>query len=311
MDFLKIQDEINYSKKRYKIKREIEDMFIEEDFAQIEPSIFEEYDDFTSINKNIAKESMVKVLNGRVLILRADITTNIIKSLIPRWEEDLKLKLFYNSTIYRNKQTTIKEFREIGCEYLGEASIDAEIEIVEMALKILNKYSNIYILEIGMSSFINSFLEEINLTKEEERTVKNLIYKKNKSDLNSYVEELNIKEEEKALLTNILYLQGNLDQIIEKAYKFNLSNKMKIAINQLIEIKDKIEKLGYLEYINFDLSMTTLLDYYEGVIIRGYYPSSYKEIIRGGRYDSLTEEYGKKVPAVGFSINLDELVKVI
>lgn len=311
MEFLKIEDELNYSKKRNKIKREIEDLFINENYCKLEPSIFEEYDDFTSINKKIAKESMVKVLNGRVLILRADITTNIIKSIIPRWEEDLKLKLFYDSTIYRNKENRIKEFREIGCEYLGESSLNSDIEIVNMALKVLHKYNDKFILEIGMSSFINGFLEELNLAEDNLREIKNLIYRKNKNDLKEYASSLMIEEYEKQLLINILDLEGRLDEIIEKANCFYTNKKMREALQKLIKIKEKIEGLGYLDYINFDLSMITLLDYYEGIIIRGYYQNSYKELIRGGRYDSLTKEYGKNIPAIGFSINLDELIRVI
>lgn len=311
MEFLKIQDEIKYSNKRYKIKREIEDIFIEKDFIQVEPSIFEEYEDFTTINKNIAKESVLNFLNGKVLILRSDITTNIIKNIVPRWEQDLKLKLFYNSTIYRNKSNTIKEFREIGCEYLGEESLIADIEIIEMALKVLNKYSKTFILEIGMSEFIKSLLEKLNLNKEQELYIKNLIYRKNKGDLRDYIKDFSIKDSYKYLLTNILDFQGNLDDIVKKVNDFDLCDNMKNSIDRLIQIKNSIDKLGYSGYIRFDLSMTTLLDYYEGIIIRGYYPHSHKEIIKGGRYDSLTKKYGKKISAIGFSINLDELVKVI
>ena len=94
MKFLRIEDEVIYSKKRYKLKREIDKLFLDEEYFQIEPQLFEEYDEFTTINNKIPEESMVKVVNGKVMVLRADITTSIIKSLVPRWEDGLKLKLF-------------------------------------------------------------------------------------------------------------------------------------------------------------------------------------------------------------------------
>ncbi|HCU2635404.1 TPA: ATP phosphoribosyltransferase regulatory subunit, partial [Clostridioides difficile] len=148
MKFLRIEDEVIYSKKRYKLKREIDKLFLDEEYFQIEPQLFEEYDEFTTINNKIPEESMVKVVNGKVMVLRADITTSIIKSLVPRWEDGLKLKLFYNSSIYKNKNTVgIKEIRQIGCEYLGEASVEADREVVKLALKILEKYNNNFILE--------------------------------------------------------------------------------------------------------------------------------------------------------------------
>ncbi|NJB06886.1 ATP phosphoribosyltransferase regulatory subunit, partial [Clostridioides difficile] len=91
-----------------------------------------------------------------------------------------KLKLFYNSSIYKNKNTVgIKEIRQIGCEYLGEASVEADREVVKLALKILEKYNNNFILEVGSSKYIHGLLEELNLNKNCENQIKNLLYTKN------------------------------------------------------------------------------------------------------------------------------------
>ena len=312
MKFLRIEDEVIYSKKRYKLKREIDKLFLDEEYFQIEPQLFEEYDEFTTINNKIPEESMVKVVNGKVMVLRADITTSIIKSLVPRWEDGLKLKLFYNSSIYKNKKTVgIKEIRQIGCEYLGEASVEADREVVKLALKILEKYNNNFILEVGSSKYIHGLLEELNLNKNCENQIKNLLYTKNTHELKVYIEELKIKREVKELLSNILSLQGNLYNVIEKSNKFYCNNKMKQALEELKQVNNLIEECNFLDKARFDLSMITMLDYYEGIMFRGYYPNSYKEILSGGRYDSLTKEYGKKIPAIGFTLSVDELMKYV
>ncbi|HBH4163756.1 TPA: ATP phosphoribosyltransferase regulatory subunit, partial [Clostridioides difficile] len=309
MKFLRIEDEVIYSKKRYKLKREIDKLFLDEEYFQIEPQLFEEYDEFTTINNKIPEESMVKVVNGKVMVLRADITTSIIKSLVPRWEDGLKLKLFYNSSIYKNKNTVgIKEIRQIGCEYLGEASVEADREVVKLALKILEKYNNNFILEVGSSKYIHGLLEELNLNKNCENQIKNLLYTKNTHELKVYIEELKIKREVKELLSNILSLQGNLYNVIEKSNKFYCNNKMKQALEELKQVNNLIEECNFLDKARFDLSMITMLDYYEGIMFRGYYPNSYKEILSGGRYDSLTKEYGKEIPAIGFTLSVDELM---
>ncbi len=285
---------------------------MDEEYFQIEPQLFEEYDEFTTINNKIPEESMVKVVNGKVMVLRADITTSIIKSLVPRWEDGLKLKLFYNSSIYKNKNTVgIKEIRQIGCEYLGEASVEADREVVKLALKILEKYNNNFILEVGSSKYIHGLLEELNLNKNCENQIKNLLYTKNTHELKVYIEELKIKHEVKELLSNILSLQGNLYNVIEKSNKFYCNNKMKQALEELKQVNNLIEECNFLDKARFDLSMITMLDYYEGIMFRGYYPNSYKEILSGGRYDSLTKEYGKEIPAIGFTLSVDELMKYV
>ncbi|MCC0627428.1 MULTISPECIES: ATP phosphoribosyltransferase regulatory subunit [unclassified Clostridioides] len=312
MKFLRIEDEVIYSKKRYKLKKEIDKLFLDEEYFQIEPQLFEEYDEFTTINNKIPEESMVKVVNGKVMVLRADITTSIIKSLVPRWEDGLKLKLFYNSSIYKNKNTVgIKEIRQIGCEYLGESSVEADREVVKLALKILEKYNNNFILEVGSSKYIHGLLEELNLNKNCENQIKNLLYTKNTHELKVYIEELKIKSEVKELFSNILSLQGNLYNVIEKSKKFYCNNKMKQALEELKQVNNLIEECNFLDKARFDLSMVTMLDYYEGIMFRGYYPNSYKEILSGGRYDSLTKEYGKEIPAIGFTLSVDELMKYV
>ena len=51
----------------------------------------------------------------------------------------INLKLFYHSTVYKNKKNGdgIIQCRQFGCEYLGEPSIDADREVVNLAFNIL------------------------------------------------------------------------------------------------------------------------------------------------------------------------------
>ena len=85
MEFLRIQDELNFAKKRYELTKKIETSFVDAGFIQIKPEIFEEYDEITQIDKNISTKSMVKVVSNKVMVLRPDITISLMKNLIPRW----------------------------------------------------------------------------------------------------------------------------------------------------------------------------------------------------------------------------------
>jgi ATP phosphoribosyltransferase regulatory subunit len=120
MNFLKIEDEMKYFQKMFILRKEIENFLFEEGYMNIEPSIFEEYDEFTSVNSRIDKKSTVKILgsNSDILILSPDITTGIINKFMPRWDYDLMLKIFYYGKTYKYNGTGIKENREIGVERL-------------------------------------------------------------------------------------------------------------------------------------------------------------------------------------------------
>lgn len=313
MKFLRIQDELNFAKKRYELTKKIETSFVDAGFIQIKPEIFEEYDEITAIDKNISTKSMVKVVSNKVMVLRPDITISLMKSLIPRWEDDLNLKLFYHSTVYKNKKNGdgIIQCRQFGCEYLGEPSIDADREVVNLAFNIFRKFTDEFLLEIGSGNYIDGFVESLNIDSDTEREFKKLLYRKNKPELESFANSLDIKPEQKELMLNILSIRGTLKEVTEKANKYFTNNRMKKGIEQLNTISTLISKEDLDKYTLFDLSMVSKLDYYDGIMLKGYFKNLYKEILSGGRYDGLTESFGRRVPAIGFTIYFDALMEAI
>ena len=313
MEFLRIQDELNFAKKRYELTKKIETSFVDAGFIQIKPEIFEEYDEITQIDKNISTKSMVKVVSNKVMVLRPDITISLMKNLIPRWEDDLSLKLFYHSTVYKNKRNGdgIIQCRQFGCEYLGEPSMDADREVVNLAFNILRKFTDEFLLEIGSGNYIDGFVEALNIDSDTERQFKKLLYRKNKPELEAFAQKLDIKPELKELMVNILSIRGTLKEATERANKYFTNDRMKKGIEQLNTISTLISKEDLDKYTLFDLSMVSKLDYYDGIMLKGYYKSLYKEILSGGRYDSLTESFGKRVPAIGFTIYFDALMEAI
>ena len=313
MEFLRIQDELNFAKKRYELTKKIETSFVDAGFIQIKPEIFEEYDEITQIDKNISTKSMVKVVSNKVMVLRPDITISLMKNLIPRWEDDLSLKLFYHSTVYKNKRNGdgIIQCRQFGCEYLGEPSMDADREVVNLAFNILRKFSDEFLLEIGSGNYIDGFVEALNIDSDTERQFKKLLYRKNKPELEAFAQKLDIKPELKELMVNILSIRGTLKEVTERANKYFTNARMKKGIDQLNTISTLISKEDLDKYTLFDLSMVSKLDYYDGIMLKGYYKSLYKEILSGGRYDSLTKSFGKRVPAIGFTIYFDAFMEAI
>ena len=313
MEFLRIQDELNFAKKRYELTKKIETSFVDAGFIQIKPEIFEEYDEITQIDKNISTKSMVKVVSNKVMVLRPDITISLMKNLIPRWEDDLSLKLFYHSTVYKNKRNGdgIIQCRQFGCEYLGEPSMDADREVVNLAFNIFRKFTDEFLLEIGSGNYIDGFVEALNIDSDTERQFKKLLYRKNKPELEAFAQKLDIKPELKELMVNILSIRGTLKEVTERANKYFTNARMKKGIDQLNTISTLISKEDLDKYTLFDLSMVSKLDYYDGIMLKGYYKSLYKEILSGGRYDGLTESFGRRVPAIGFTIYFDALMEAI
>ena len=310
MNFLKIEDEINFSQKLFLLKREIENFLCDEGYMNIEPSILEEYDEFTDVYSKIDKKKTVKLVDNssEILILTPDITTGIVNRLMNRWEENLKIKLFYYGKTYAHSGTQIKEKRQMGVELIGEKNENTDENVLNTAIKVLNKYSKNYLFEIGNSKFLKGLMQSCSFKKEDYDNILKLIYFKSKQELKEYLSKLQYKEAMSTLL-NIFDLEGSFDEIKKELEGLYMNDLMKEGVDEL----SRVDK--YLRNITgktiFDLSLVSELSYYDGVIFRGYIEGSNKEIIKGGRYDSFTEQYGIKIPAIGFSIEIDELVKTL
>ncbi|MEH7454836.1 ATP phosphoribosyltransferase regulatory subunit [Gottfriedia acidiceleris] len=294
-----MEELLNESLRRYEIKRKMEDFALQKGYFPFQPALFEKYEQYTCKNPSLTKEKLVVVMNGyqQLLLLRPDITTAMIKELLPRIDEKNEVKLFYQSTNYRSSKKSVKEISQFGIEILGEISISSETEMIEMACEYLKEYP--FILEIGHTGFLEGLLDESNLNNDESLKLKKLIYSKDFYGSLQLIKQKNISDAVKEVFEKLFTFQGKLDQLINISSDYIFNEKMKNAISALLNYTQISPNLY------FDLSMINELDYYEGIIFKGYYPNLPRAVLSGGRYDPLTEEYGHKIGAVGFSIDLN------
>ena len=268
MQFRNIAEELEVTKFRKNIERELENYFEEKGFSIIEPRAFQEYDNF--INSDLMKESSktVKVLGGdsKIYILRPDITTNILSQIFSKWEGQPPLKVYYNSKIYRNSSRgTIQQYYQMGIESLGDEVSKADKEIVEMATSVMSTLGESYILELGSSKFLEELIREINLGTQDETEIKNLISKKNRDGLKSKMKSLNIKN---PILDNLFDMQGSMAKVIDMAKSYKMNREMNNALESLECLKEIFAGKDTNSSIKLDLSMVPDLDYYDGIIFK-------------------------------------------
>ena len=56
------------------------------------------------------------------------------------------------------------------------------------------------------------------------------------------------------------------------------------------------------------MSMVPRVNYYSGIIFKGYVNEIGSTVLRGGRYDNLLDEFSKSMPAIGFSVDTNLLL---
>lgn len=292
-------------RKRSQTREAVQAIIKNSGYLMMETSYFEPYDTFSKCSGRTPKEKTVKVINnlGEIEILRPDITFNIIQELSNLYEAPKQLKLCYDSTVFENDLIEgIKEKRQIGAEYLGNLSIEADMEIIGLSCQVLKMTQN-SVLVIGHTKYLEGLLTEIVCKELSKLEIREAIYKKQPLLLESLLTTLEVRLEIKEKLLMLLEVE-NFDL---KAYGRGFMNgDMKIALSEIGFLIDNLN-----QPVEFDLSLLSQFDYYDGIIFKGYNKGLNVPIIRGGRYDQLSSLFNKSIPAVGFSVEFEGLMRSV
>lgn len=68
------------------------------------------------------------------------------------------------------------------------------------------------------------------------------------------------------------------------------------ALTYLRKLYTELAQAGYGAYIRFDMGLVHQIDYYTGVVFRGYVEGAGDAVLSGGRYDRLVEAFGRRAP---------------
>ena len=313
MQFINIKQLSEALIKRNQTLEKLESIVNTNGFIRVEPDYFEPYERFIQMNKRIQKETLVKILNsdGSISILRPDITSNLIKQIIPKWGMDNELKVYYIASTFRQPlMQPVVETKQLGVEYLG-GTISVDQDIIDLILSIFDVFELPFMLEVGQQSFLSTLIKKLQLSETKESELKSIIDYKNQDALTMFIQTLKGNSIEKDILSKIFKLQGSMEDIQKELKGLTLDASMIEAIQQLKVIESNLELKNRGLRVTFDLSMLSKFDYYDGITFKGYIQGIPFPILSGGRYDSLTEEYGKKIPATGFSIDLTALINEV
>ena len=95
---------------------------------------------------------------------------------------------------------------------------------------------------------------------------------------------------------------------LSHAKELTKSPRALAAIARLERIQHLMEAYGLSDYVSYDLGMVSRYQYYTGIIFKAYTYGTGDYIVTGGRYDLLLEQFGKKSPAVGFAIEINQVL---
>lgn len=252
--------------------------------------------------------------DGALLVLRPDMTPAIARIAATAYnKKQLPLKFYYIENMFRtneNYQGKLREFTQAGIEFLGVNSIEADAEVVSAAINALLEVGvKDFKIDLGHALFLKGVIEESGSNEELAGDIQGNIIKKNYVAVNELAENIE-SDNIKYILKELPLLIGDLS-VIDKVKNKVTNQKSLESLNYLTELYSILKEMGFEKYVSFDLGVIGSMDYYTGLIFRGYAKGSGASILDGGRYDNMVEKFGLAMPAVGFALKVNELIKTV
>ncbi len=285
-------------------------------YAEVVTPTIEYFDVFNIENRVIAEESMFKMTDksGKLVVLRPDNTTPMARIAATRLKNAPKpIKLCYNQNVYRilhGYSGKRSEFTQTGVEILGGDTFKADIECITGALTSLKEASayfggNIdYKLEIGHAGFAKALLDSLDLDETERELVLSYVEAKNSSAVEFLSSKHGNLDEAIKLIRQIPRLFGSKDTIDKAREICKGIEEANTALDYISDIYTVLENNGLSANVTIDLSIVHEMEYYTGLVFRGYIDGAGEAVLGGGRYDTLLENFGEKTGATGFGINI-------
>lgn len=203
------------------------------------------------------------------------------------------------------------EYTQAGIEIVGAKGPEADAYVIATAIELVKAIGiEEFQIDIGQVDFFKGIVQEANFDEEGVEELRVAIDSKDNLSLEEILKEKNISDDVKNLIMSLPGLFGSVD-VIEKIEKLNLNQCSLDALANLKAILDILTDYGYDQYVSVDLGLVPSLDYYTGMIFRGFTYGVGFPILSGGRYDNLLATYGEPTYVTGFSAGVNLLMTAI
>ncbi len=277
-----------------------------------------EYYDTVGAASATSDRKLFKLLDkrGTTMVLRSDMTApiaRVVASLLK--EEPLPLRLSYHANLFRAMEDEAgreAEFFQTGVELIGDATPDADAEVVALAIACL-KAAGIdhFKIAIGHVGFLDGLFEEtLRHHPEAQTALKECLLGRDHVGYRRLIGGLKLPAHVQNELEGILRLRGG-QEICAQAEALTGDPKAQSAIRHLCEIWDVLCAYGVSEHVLIDLTMIGDFSYYTGMTFEGYSADHGFPVCSGGRYDNLLRQFGRPAPATGFALKTNRIVEVV
>ena len=253
------------------------------------PSV-EYYDLFDQSNRYIDETQMYKLTDGdgRLIVLRPDNTAPIARLVSSKLHaEPLPLLIRYGQRVFRSSaayNALRHEVLQYGVEVIGGDRRSEDLRVLFTAFETLSLCGGDYKIEIGHAQFFDALIDTLELSADEKKAVKAYLAAKNSS----------------MMPFGVSAGQSRALDIARSGRAAEIVDYVESVYNAFIES-------GYADRIIIDMGIVQRIEYYTGLVFKGYIGGIGAPVLSGGRYDQLYSGFGRERTACGFALDVSDV----
>ena len=275
-------------------------------YQQFKMRRFEEYDLYARNKDFLVSDNVITFTdtNGKLMALKPDVTLSIVRS--GRDGGAGVQKVYYNENVYR-VSAAARGFREIlqtGVECIGAVDDCCIAETLMLAIESLRTISPESVLDVSQLDVVSELVDALGAEEEERREILKCIGEKNLHGLDALYRAIGADAAAAARLKTLVATSGTPEAVLPVLRELGCAPA---AVAQLSKLAQTLDALGLGGYLRIDFSVVNDMNYYNGIVFKGFVSGVPTGVLSGGQYDKLMQKMRRSASAIGFAVYLDAL----
>lgn len=277
-------------------------------YKQYKMRKFEEYDLYVRNKDFLISDSVITFTdtNGKLMALKPDVTLSIVKN--TKDSDGSVQKVYYDENVYRVSKGThsYKEIKQAGLECIGDVDTYCVCEVLSLAVKSLMTISESCVVDVSDLAILFALYDHIGLSYETRTRMTSLISDKNTHEMKQLCEDMSVSEESTALLEELISYNGTPDEILPRLKAMAERIGAQAEFSEFESVVSSLDE-ELQSKLRIDFSVVSDINYYNGIVFKGFIDKIPDSVLSGGRYDSLMQSMSRKSKAIGFAVYIDML----
>lgn len=277
-------------------------------YKQYKMRKFEEYDLYVHNKDFLISDSVITFTdtNGKLMALKPDVTLSIVKN--TKDSDGSVQKVYYDENVYRVSKGThsYKEIKQAGLECIGDVDTYCVCEVLSLAVKSLMTISENCVVDVSDLAILFALYDYIGLSYETRKRMTSLISDKNTHEMKRLCEDMSVSAESTALLEELISYNGTPDEILPRLKAMAERIGAQAEFSEFESVVSSLDE-ELQSKLRIDFSVVSDINYYNGIVFKGFIDKIPDSVLSGGRYDSLMQSMSRKSKAIGFAVYIDML----